>query len=311
MARKPRIHYPGACYHVILRGNGGREIFYDRQDRIKFFFLLQEGVEKYHHHIHAYCQMTNHVHLAIQVGDIPLSRIMQNLSFRYTLHINRRKKQTGHLFQGRYKALLIDADHYLLELVRYIHNNPVRADLVKSPDKYPWSSHMVYLGETDVPWMTTDWVLSQFSSNKNRAIRLYKEFVHAGREEEHRQEFHRGTIEGRILGDDCFGEEALTKASQQISPKMTIEHVLKKVCRYYKIKPDDLSGRGKQRSLSEPRTIAAYIVRETDHLRLTELGRKIKRDLSGLSQAASRLDKRMRDDNALSCRVKEIQESLR
>ena len=121
MARKSRIHYPGAVYHVILRGNGGQDIFFARQDRTRFYLLLQEGVERFGHRIHAFCCMTNHVHLAIQVAEIPLAKIMQNVSFRYTRHINNREKRIGHLFQGRYKALLIDADSYLLELVRYIH----------------------------------------------------------------------------------------------------------------------------------------------------------------------------------------------
>jgi len=95
-----------------LRGNGSQDIFFDQQDRIKFFFLLQEGIEKYHHRIHAYCLMTNHIHLAVQVRTIALSRIMQNVSFRYARYLNRRKKQTGHLFQGRYRALLIDAESF-------------------------------------------------------------------------------------------------------------------------------------------------------------------------------------------------------
>ncbi len=214
MARKPRVHYPGAYFHVILRGNCGQDVFFDRQDRSKFFFLLQEGIEKYHYCLHAYCLMTNHIHLAVQVGEIPLSRIMQNLSFRYTRYLNLRRKQTGHLFQGRYKAILIDADSFLMELVRYIHNNPVRAGMVRSPSEYPWSSHSIYSGKVSVPWMTTEWVLALFSSNQCRAIMLFEEFVHAGREEEYRKEFHQGTIEGRILGDDHFGEEVLVKASQ-------------------------------------------------------------------------------------------------
>jgi putative transposase len=92
MARKPRIHYPGAVYHVILRGNGGQEIFFAKADWSRFYFLLQEGVGKYEHRIHAFCLMTNHVHLAIQVGEVPLSRIMQNIGFRYTSYLNRRKK---------------------------------------------------------------------------------------------------------------------------------------------------------------------------------------------------------------------------
>ncbi len=311
MARKPRLHYPGACYHVILRGNAGQDIFFARQDRARFFFLLQEGVEKYKHRIHAYCLMTNHVHLVIQVGDISLSRIIQNISFRYTRYINRRQKQTGHLFQGRYKALLIDAESFLLELVRYIHNNPVRAGIVKLADNYLWSSHTVYLGDVSVPWVTTDWILSQFSNDKKRAVDLYRDFVVAGRDEGHRKEFHHGTIEGRILGDDRFGEGALVKAAQQVPRKTTMKHVLKKVCQQYGIRQNDLSSGGRQRQISEPRSVAAYIVREIEHLSLTELSLELKRDLSGLSQAASRLGQKMRNDSALLEHVMKIKQSLR
>ena len=95
MARKPRIYYPGAFYHVMLRGNGGQDIFFTNGDRSRFYLLLQEGIERYNHCIHAFCQMTNHAHLAIQVGEVPLSRIMQNLSFRYTRYLNARKNKIG------------------------------------------------------------------------------------------------------------------------------------------------------------------------------------------------------------------------
>ena len=98
MARKPRVHYPTALYHVTLRGNGGQEIFFSQEDRFRFYLLLQEGIERYGHSIHAFCLMTNHVHLAIQVGDITLARIIQNISFRYTRWVNWRQSRTGHLF---------------------------------------------------------------------------------------------------------------------------------------------------------------------------------------------------------------------
>ena len=110
--------------------------------------------------------MTNHVHQAIQVADVFLARIIQNVSFRYTRHINCRRNQSDHLFQGCYKAILIDVDNYLLELVRYIHNNPVRAGMVKFPEKYVWSSHSAYLDEDPVAWLITDWVLSLLSFEK-------------------------------------------------------------------------------------------------------------------------------------------------
>ena len=202
-----RIHFPGACYHVILRGNGGQDIFFNKKDRSRFFLLLQEGIERYGHRIHAFCLMTNHVHLAVQVGDIHLSRIMQNLSFRYTRFINRHKKSMGHLFQGRYKALLIDVDSYLLELIRYIHLNPVRARIAQSPDEYPWSSHKAYVGKEKIEWLTTDWLLGQYSKRLVNARKEYVEFINRGMPEGHRKEFHRGSFEGRILGDDGFIRE--------------------------------------------------------------------------------------------------------
>ena len=183
MARKPRVHYPAALYHVILRGNGGQEIFFGQEDRFRFYLLLQEGIERYGHQVHAFCLMTNHVHLAIQVGEVGLPRIIQNLAFRYTRWVNWRRNRTGHLFQGRYKAVLIDADSYLLELSRYIHLNPVRSGMVRRPEDYPWSGHRAYLGLETIPWLTTDWVLSMFSNRRDRARRVYRRFVEEGKEE--------------------------------------------------------------------------------------------------------------------------------
>ncbi len=306
MARKKRLYYPGACYHVILRGNAGHDIIFDEQDRSRFFFLLQEGIEKFEHRIHAYCLMTNHVHLVIQVGRVSLSRILQNVSFRYTRFINHRKKQTGHLFQGRYKALLLDANSYLLELVRYIHNNPVRAGIVKTPDEYPWSSHTAYLGNLSIPWLTTDWVLSQFSGKKKRAIELYRQFVLKGMDEDHRKEFYQGNVEGQILGDDGFAQKAFTEASRKMIQRTTLDLVIQAVCEHYQIGQDELCGGSRQKRISEPRAVVALLVRDFEYLNLTALSRKLKRDLSGLSQAASRLDRRLKSDKELTNKVNSI-----
>ncbi len=254
--------------------------------------------------------MTNHVHLAVQVGDVSLSRIIQNVSFRYTRYINCRRNQVGHLFQGRYKALLIDADNYLLELVRYIHSNPVRAGMVERPDQYLWSSHSAYLGKIPVSWLTIDWVLSQFSKEKQYAIEMYRDFVLAGKEEAYRKEFHRGNKDRRILGEDCFAEEAFRKALQKISPKISLEHVLLKVCEGYDIELDELSGGSRQKRITEPRSVAALLVRDIEHIHLTELSLRLKRDLSGLSQAASRLDKRMKKDSGLAEKINIIKETI-
>lgn len=177
MARPPRIHYPGALYHVMLRGNGGADIFFDRNDRYHLYLLLQAGIAKYGHRLHAFCAMSNHLHLAVQVAEVPLSKIMQNVAFRYTRWINRKQGKMGHLFQGRYKAILVDQDAYLLALTRYIHLNPVRAGLVKDPSAYPWSGHRAYVGRESLPWLTTDWVLSQFASHAGHARRVIKRLL--------------------------------------------------------------------------------------------------------------------------------------
>ncbi len=141
MARKPRIHVAGGTYHVMLRGNAGQPIFFSDEDRYHLYLLLQEGSARFDYRVHAFCCMGNHLYLALQVGEIPLSKSMPNLAFRYTRWVNRREKRLGHLFQGRYKALLVERDNYLLELVRYIHLNPVRAGLVKQPEGYREEFH--------------------------------------------------------------------------------------------------------------------------------------------------------------------------
>ena len=127
MPRKPRLHVPGGLYHVILRGNDRQAIYFSRADRRRWMRLLGEGIDRYRCRVHAYCWMTNHVHMAVQVSDVPLHRLMHWLAMTYSRQTNQRLGRTGHLFERRYRSKLVDADSYLLELVRYIHLNPVKA----------------------------------------------------------------------------------------------------------------------------------------------------------------------------------------
>ena len=310
MARKPRLHYPGAVYHAMLRGNGGQRIFADDEDRYRFYLFLQEATARFGHRIHAFCLMDNHVHLAIQVGEKPLSRIMQNLGFRYTQWMNSRQKKVGHLFQGRYKAILVDADSYLVELVRYIHLNPVRAKIVKAPDNYLWSGHRAYMGYEILPWLSTDWVLSQFSQRVKTARAKYNEFVQNGSDEGRRQEFHSGTSEGRILGGDSFIEEALEKAEQAERKAVTIDEVIEKVGKLYGLSEKEIAAGGKQRHRAEARGMIAFLVREINGLSLTDLSRTIKRDVSSLSEAAEKISDSSRMDGELAKRKKILSEDL-
>jgi REP element-mobilizing transposase RayT len=289
MARKQRIHFPGAFYHVILRGNAGDPIFFDDRDRYRLYLIIQYAVEKFRCRIHAFCLMRNHLHLVVQVDDIPLSRIMQNVSLRFTKWINYTWSRTGHLFQGRYKAILIDADAYLLELVRYVHVNPVRANASAAPEDYPWSGHRAYLGRELIPWLTTEPVLAMLAPRLDKARKAYASFVDAGLDEGRRGDFHTGTCEGRILGDDHFTDDILVKVNQKGERKYSLEEVIGAVCAHYRITAEKLQEAGKVRPMTEARGIAAAIVQMSPHLRLTDLAKLLGRDLSGLGKAGQRV----------------------
>ena len=295
----------------MLRGNGGQDIFLDDADRIRFCQLAEEGVRRFDVRIPAFCLMSNHAHLAMQVAEIPLSRIIQNLTFRYTRYLNAKQHKTGHLFQGRYKAILIDAETYLLELVRYIHLNPVRAGIVQKPEDYRWSGHRAYLGMEALAWLSTDWILSQFSKHKGSARRLYREFTADGMGESLSDEFRSVTREGRILGDDDFAAEALRKAGEKPTARVSMEEIIAHVCKRFRLKPTALAKSGKKRNVSEARAMIALLVWEEDHLSLTRLGALLHRDLSSLSQSVRRLRNRMETDAFLAETANRLRQEIR
>lgn len=291
MARKPRIHYPGAVYHVILRGNCKQDIFFEDQDRYRLYLLIQESVERYLHRVLAFCLMTNHLHLVIQVADIPLSRIMQNLSFRYARWVNGRHNRSGHLFQGRYKAVLVDGDAYLLELVRYVHLNPVRAGMVLAPDEYPWSSHRAYGGKETLQWLEPESTLALFGEQKESAVRAYAAFMQDGLAEGRRPEFHgEGAIDSRLCGDEAFVERMVDE-KDGVPEQITMEDILAAVQRQYAVSREDLTRPGKDRILSQARALAAWLVQDVPSITLKELAARTGRDISSLSAAAQRMQK--------------------
>jgi hypothetical protein len=250
--------------------------------------------------------MTNHLHLILQASDIPLSRGMQNLSFRYTQWFNRRNNIHGHLFQGRFKALLVDGESYLLELVRYVHLNPVRCGMVRDPVEYPWSSHRAYLGDGEIPWLTTDWVLGQFAAECSEARRQYTNFTMDGLDEGYRKDFHRGESDSRVLGDDRFLEQVAdeTKLPRAIRPKL--EDIVSLVCRENSIVQDQLATAGQHRRLSESRALIGWLARSTDAATLTEVGERCNRDVGTMSSALRRLDQRALQDAALKFRMENL-----
>ncbi len=182
MARPLRLSFPGAVYHVTSRGNAWHDIVADDRDRSQWLSFLAHVVDRYGWLCHAYCLMDNHYHLVIETPKPNLSIGMRQLNGRYTQAYNRRHEQVGHVFQGRFTAILVEKDAHLLELCRYVVLNPVRAKIVSHPRLWVWSSYRATVGETKAPgWLTTDWILSQFGQRGGPAQARYRTFVAEGR----------------------------------------------------------------------------------------------------------------------------------
>ncbi|MEW5919879.1 MAG: transposase [Bacillota bacterium] len=175
MPRKPRIWFPGAIYHIICRGNRRQDIFKDDKDRRVYLSILKECCEKYPFLLYAYCLMTNHLHLQVETLDEEIAKIMKLINMQYTMYFNKRYNLVGHLFQGRYHSELILTDAHNLLTSKYIHLNPVRAEIVDNPLDYPWSSYPVYAGKKNNPMVSTDKILGYFQKDSQ----LYRKYVEA------------------------------------------------------------------------------------------------------------------------------------
>lgn len=183
MARPLRIEYPGALYHVTARGNARADIFLDEADRATFLAVYAQVSQRFNWQCPAYCLMTNHYHFVIETPDANLSQGMRQLNGVYTQRFNREHERTGHVFQGRFTAILVERESYLLELCRYVVLNPVRAGMVRSAREWAWSSYRATAGQTgSSSWFTPEWILGHFGRTRSTAQAAYREFVTEGRD---------------------------------------------------------------------------------------------------------------------------------
>lgn len=219
MARPLRIEFAGALYHVTARGNERRDIYIHNDEREKFLELFANACERYSWYCHAYCLMTNHYHLLIETNRPTLSKGVKYLNGTYTQYFNRRNKRVGHVFQGRYKAILVQKESYLLELARYIVLNPVRARMVRRAVDWPWSSYRTTAGyRQDHALLTTDWLLATFAKGKKEAQIRYRRFVQEGKN----QPSPWGLLKNQVfLGTDQFVEDMQCK----INPKQSLSDI--------------------------------------------------------------------------------------
>lgn len=311
MARKPRLHFSGAIYHVSLRGNGSQRIFTSATDCTRLLLLCQEGVEKFGHKIHAFALLPTELRLVIEADEIPLSRIMQQLGFRYTRWYNDFHQQAGHLFQGRYKAILIDPEAYLFELVRDLHLAPVREGLETDPMRYPWSSHRAYCGREKVLWLTTDRTFLNFEETGIRALMKFHAEINEGMLQPPSVDFYTGAdYDPRVLGDADFARGALKLARQPWQPVIDPNRIMDIVLQQFKLTEEDLAAAGKNRQCATARAYLGWLCLETGAMTLTALADRLRRDVSSLSSSIRRLQIKSKKDPAITDLYQNLRKKL-
>ncbi len=285
MARKPRIQFEGAFYHIIVRGNQKQDIFLDDTDCRRYLERLNTYKNTCGFILYAFILMRNHVHLLVETPKDPISRIMQRINFTYTQYFNRKYGKVGHLFQGRYKSYLCDKDTYLLNLVRYIHLNPVRAGLVKDAAGYQWSSHDDYVYGTK-GLVDTDKVLRLFSERIGVARQKYMEFM--TRDNSDTNPWPYAAYEQQIIGDECFIEkvEKRTENIEKRAKKIPIQYLVQAIEEEMEVGLPELISRRRGKRLRTARGILVVLAKQSGY-KMVELEKILKRDSSVLSRLAN------------------------
>jgi len=305
MSRPLRIEYPGAWYHVMNRGRRREEIFLSREDYENFIKILQETSESWNIKISAYCLMPNHYHLLVNTPEGNISRCMRHINGVYTQRFNRQRKTDGQLFRGRYKAVLVEADSHLLEVLRYIHRNPLRAGLAKKFDEFAWSSHRGYLSAAKRwEWLHKDFLLTMLCEKKSGRKAAYGDFVSKGDPEEIERFYSLKNLPSVLGGDTfkdwlkekfqhlCFHEEI--PESRILAP--TAEEIIREVCDHFQVMREQLTVTRRGRE-NLPRDMAIYLVRLLSQATLSEVGKHFgMNNYSTVSSVVERVKLRTNED---------------
>lgn len=253
MARRARLHVCDGFYHVTLRGNHRQPVFFEDSDRQLLDRLVAESARKRGARIHAYCWMTNHLHLLVQVSVEPLGRLILLIASQYARKVQARLATTGHLFERRYNAVLVDSDSYLLTVLRYIHMNPVEAGIVNDPAAYAWSSHDVYLGLRACSWVTTGFALQLLSRDPRRQATLYRKlFESPDPDRPSGCALEPGATRNGIFGDEAFVAR-VTGRSRPPRAARTLDDLMLECCRRFAVDAGRLTAPGNGRSLARAR----------------------------------------------------------
>lgn len=295
MARPPRIFAPGLLYHVIVRGNHRQRTFHSDLDYQAYLERLAGYRRKHGVRIYAYCLMPNHVHLLLETSTTPLARFMQGVQQSCTQYFNRVHDKTGHLFEGRYKAIVCEKERYLLALVRYIHLNPVRAKLVREPEKYKYSGHPFYVRGQGTDVLDPGPVLGLLGGRG-----VYRRFVREGMGEGHKDEYYE-VEDQRFLGPAGFAERMRAKVGPERGRGSTrsVGKALKELAGQLNIEPGVLRGPDRGWKVSRTRQLVAYTLVRRLGFRLGEVAAYLGRDTATLSSLLSRLADRIQADSEI------------
>jgi len=310
LARPLRIEYPGALYHVTSRGNDKKDIFRSIKDRQKFLSYLSSAWERHGAVFYAYCLMSNHFHLMLETPQGNLSRIMKHINGSYTTYFNVKHKRAGHLLQGRYKAILVQADTYAAELSRYIHLNPVRAKMVSSPEEYQWSSCCRYLEGTEPSWLSTSLVLGYFGGEAEDRRGNYRDYLYDAIGKESRDPLA-DSVASTILGTDDFVRDIREKYLEGKEKDRDLP-ALKDLSRgpdvaVIKTVSEDAFPENEKLA----RTAGIYLCWRCSGAKLKEIGELYGISESGVNRACWRFEKMMGRDKDLREKLERLTEKLK
>lgn len=288
MPRQKRIHYFEAIYHVMLRGNNRQTIFNDDIEKNHLYSLLQKMIENYGCKIHIFCLMTNHVHLVIEVKNIPLSKIMLAMLSNFSNYYNKKNNRIGHLFQGRYKAKLVQNEKYLLELCYYIHFNPVAARMVAEIDHYPWSSHSSYLEKNVISWVTTEYIQSILRKTVQESDETcYEQFISDKSRYLTGITFCEFNDDGELVIKDSVNSKIRCQLSKSFAG-LSIHQISTIVCKHLFVKMNDISEDSHNRKINLVRSIIAYFAHYFANYSIAEISDIFDRHPESISRAMHR-----------------------
>lgn len=295
MARKPRLFAPGILYHVIVRGNQRQKTFIKDRDYQSYLGKLAHYRRRYGVTIYAYCLMPNHVHLLLECSRFPLGKFMQGLQQSYTQYYNRTYHKVGHLFQGRYKAILCQKDAYLLELVRYIHLNPIRSKLAGAAEQYAYSGEQAYRSDKPTGIIDPRPVLKMIGGRCG-----YRRFIREGLSDGHREEYYE-VEDQRFLGEGEFGEGLRRELEREERPKRkrAVARVIVEMAKALKVRPEVLRVKSRARRVSGQRTMIAYVLLRWGGYGVKEVAEYFGRDPTTISSLASRYERKIQEQPEL------------